>query len=649
MKFKYLVVIFVLFVTINDVFSQKILDSWGIGANLGLNYNLNSLGYQDLSPSGFDFVPMVYFDGSGVGPYGSIFYEYKSGSWWGTELRLSYDDRSGKVEDKKGDITSQFDLSLSYLNIEPIIKYYYPPDNKLSFYGGFQFLFALQTESSYNPNINEIYSTNKSQISGMNSFVFGLTAGTSYDFILKTYADKSNLIIAPFAELSWIFNQREATYQNTGQNSINDIWSTTTIRLGAKIAYDFPNYSKETILVNETNEEKKDFEVSQGSGGNFKIRRVEEYFPIIPHVFFDRNSDEIPARYNLINNEIAKIFDEKTFLDKSNTKINNKEYHFDQFKAYYNILNIYADRMKKNPNVSLMLIGSDPFTNKGKEIAEKIKTYLVEVFNIKPGLISTEGRNLPRNPSASQNASAADKARLDAENKRVEFIFNDIVLYEPIKLDYISESQLDNDLEFIIDDAAGVKNWSVSFNNLQRTQAFGPFEDNYIRIDPSKIMRGINESDFNVQVNFFNKDKSSFSQSKDINLKKVMMPDDKRVVKYSLLFNYGSNSNVDDYYQMINKMINPNIRNDKTVFIHSHTDDIGEEKNNTKMSMNRSSAIKSLINTMIPNSKAQIIPLGFGEYYMHSYFDNSTPEGRFYNRNAVIEILPKIFDEKIEK
>ena len=55
-----------------------------------------------------------------------------------------------------------------------------------------------------------------------------------------------------------------------------------------------------------------------------------------------------------------------------------------QMLVYYNILNILGDRMVKNPNTTVTLVGS---SNNGRQeglvMAQNIKNYLVTVFEIK--------------------------------------------------------------------------------------------------------------------------------------------------------------------------------------------------------------------------------------------------------------------------
>jgi hypothetical protein len=52
--------------------------------------------------------------------------------------------------------------------------------------------------------------------------------------------------------------------------------------------------------------------------------------------------------------------------------------------VYYNILNILGDRMQKNPNATITLVGSSEQGPADGLMSESIKTYLVDVFAINP-------------------------------------------------------------------------------------------------------------------------------------------------------------------------------------------------------------------------------------------------------------------------
>jgi hypothetical protein len=103
-------------------------------------------------------------------------------------------------------------------------------------------------------------------------------------------------------------------------------------------------------------------------------------------VYFNNGSSEIPNRYVLLNKDQVKDFKEdqlEVLLQKFIRSFKR------QMTVYYNILNILGDRMQKNPNATISLVGSSEQEADGLAMSESIKTYLVDVFAINPSRIST--------------------------------------------------------------------------------------------------------------------------------------------------------------------------------------------------------------------------------------------------------------------
>jgi hypothetical protein len=92
--------------------------------------------------------------------------------------------------------------------------------------------------------------------------------------------------------------------------------------------------------------------------------------------------------------------------------------------VYYNILNILGDRMQKNPNATISLVGSsEQGPADGLAMSESIKTYLVDVFAINPSRISTKGQSKPNIPSE-QPGGTLELALLREGDRRVSIESN---------------------------------------------------------------------------------------------------------------------------------------------------------------------------------------------------------------------------------
>jgi outer membrane protein OmpA-like peptidoglycan-associated protein len=78
------------------------------------------------------------------------------------------------------------------------------------------------------------------------------------------------------------------------------------------------------------------------------------------------------------------------------------------------------------------------------------------------------------------------------------------------------------------------------------------------------------------------------------------------------------------------------------VTIHGHTDIIGEEGYNQKLSEERAQGTQKVLETYLkgfPDRKVTFESTGYGEQEVFAPFDNNLPEERFYNRCVIIDIV----------
>ena len=86
----------------------------------------------------------------------------------------------------------------------------------------------------------------------------------------------------------------------------------------------------------------------------------------------------------------------------------------------------------------------------------------------------------------------------------------------------------------------------------------------------------------------------------------------------------------------------PLIPDGGSVIIHGHTDNIGEEGHNLKLSKDRSEETMNVLQRVLAKAgrKVKFDTYGFGEDERRAPFDNRLPEERFYNRTVIIDIVP---------
>jgi hypothetical protein len=135
--------------------------------------------------------------------------------------------------------------------------------------------------------------------------------------------------------------------------------------------------------------------------------------PILPYVFFEYNSAEIPSRY----------------VHVTSVKINTK----DIMDAYYSILNVLGSRLRQHPNAVVTLTGTNSNTenelnntNLSHNRALAIRNYLIKNWKISPKQIIISVRNLPANPGNTFTKEGCE------ENRRVEISSEDPSILAPI-------------------------------------------------------------------------------------------------------------------------------------------------------------------------------------------------------------------------
>lgn len=599
-------------------------------------------------------VPTALHEGLGLGLFISPIVEYRlPASNWGFMLQLGYDSRKGSFNKVNSPCNCPEDLKtkLSYLSFEPSLKYTFSNSN-LFLFGGTVLAFNLNKSFEYqleaNPAIpNQVLSPAiKADFSNINNTLLSAHVGVGYDFQLSKEESKYQYVLSPF--LTYL--------PYLGQTPRNiETWSVNTVRLGAIIKIGKTKAEKTNSVITNTNRKAKDIEFSVYSPKNVPTeRRIRETFPIRNYIFFDDKQTSISDRYVLLKKSETKDFKEdqlEVLVPKRLSGRSDRE-----MIVYYNILNILGDRMQKNPDAKIKLVGSsENGPVEGKEMAESVKFYLTDVWSINPDRITTIGNDKPSIPSEIAGGTK-DLELLSEGNRRVSVESNSAAMLmefqsgpdaalKPVEIITTQSNSPDSYITFTVPNATEQLDWwsleIIDENyNIQR---FGPYIENVIMIPGKKILGTKKEGDYKITMIAKTKEGATVKRETKVNLVLWTPPQDEMGTRYSVLYEYNASNTNSIYEKYLKEIVAKQIPKDATVFIQGFTDVIGDEKNNKKISLSRAEDVLRILKTELTNQGRTDVKykvMAYGEDASTAPFNNQYPEERFYNRTVIIDIIP---------
>jgi len=634
--------------------------TWWFGAAVGGNFNFYQGSTQEVN-SGL-IAPSAFHDGKGVGLYLAPLVEFhRPESRWGGMLQVGYDNRKGKfdqITDAPCNCPDDLKANPSYITIEPSIRlapfksdFYLYAGPRVAFNMGKSFTFQQgiaegAPAQAENPEIN-------GDFSNMDKNLISMQIGAGYDIQLSSQSKRTQWALSPFISYHPYFGQDPRTIET---------WNMTTVRVGAALKFgkgkkiEAPAEVAEVVLIPvEVIVADPLFTFSVSSPENVPVeRRVRETFPIRNYVFFDAGSNDIPDRYVLIRKDQVKEFSEERMEVFTPKHLSGRSDR--QMTVYYNILNILGDRMNKNPEAKVRLTGStmDGKTD-GLAMAESVKKYLVDVFSVNPSRISTEGRIKPRiaseQPGATKNLDLLregdNRVSIWSESPAImqEYQTGPNVPLKAIEIVDVQQAPVDSYVTFNVGGAdTAFTSWSVVLTDKNGVvQNYGPYTQEKVSIPGKTILGTRPEGDFKAKL--IGTTKSGKTLTKEVPVHMVLWTPSEREegMRYSVIFEFDESQTVALYEKYLTEVVAPKVHKNGTVIIHGHTDVIGEEAYNQKLSLDRANEVKGILEAALAKAGRTDVKfevLGFGEDIVASPFENNFPEERFYNRTVIIDLIP---------
>ena len=616
--------------------------SWMFGVAAGANFNFYS-GSTYMLNEGFTSLA-TFHKGNGVGLFLAPSIEYhRPDSRFGFILQAGYDSRRGSFDQVMTpcDCPADLETKLSYITIEPSLRFA-PFKSNFYLYGGPRFAFIQDKSFTYkqgtNPNfpLQEANPDVKGDFSDMNKNIISMQIGLGYDIPLNGTTSKTQFVLSPFVAYHPYFGQNPRDVET---------WNITTVRAGAVLKFgqgkliETPADGEVTFTTNPPT-------------NVATVKVVREVFPIRNYVFFNETSTAIPNRYIILNKSEVKDFKEDQVQFKTPNTVSGRSER--QMLVYYNILNILGDRMVKNPNTTITLVGSsENGRQEGLVMAQNIKTYLVTVFEIKENRIALEGRDKPAVPSE-QIGGTKELGLLREGDRRVSIESNSPELLmefqsgknaplKPIEIVTSNQNQ-SNDVVF---DVKGAQE-SLSFWSLQikdekgKTQNYGPYTEEQVSIPRATIMGNQPEGDYKVVMTGTTKSGKVINQESTMRLTPYVAPVVQESIRFSVIYEFNESKAINIYDKYLTEVVAPKIPKNGTVIITGHTDVIGEVDYNKNLSLARANDVKSILEKSLAASGRTDVKFqvrGEGENEKLAPFENKYPEERFYNRTVIIDIV----------
>ena len=622
------------------------------GGNLnfyrGTTQNLNS----DL------ITPTAFRHGKGLGLYLAPLIEFhKPDTRFGFMIQAGYDSRKGKFEQVITPCNCPADLStnLNYLTIEPSLRIA-PFKSDFYLYAGPRIALNMSGSFIYQQGINPAFPDQiaepetKGEFSDIQKAIVSLQIGAGYDISLTDENKQYQAVLSPFISFQPYVGQYPRSVET---------WNVTTFRVGAALKFGKGRKISNPVaseIVPAVIMADPEVEFSINSPQNIPVeRRVRETFPIRNYIFFDLGSSEIPDRYVLLSKGEVKEFREdqiEVFKPKRLTGRSDR-----QMIAYYNVLNILGDRMVKNPSSKIVLHGSSMQGNEeGKAMAESVRQYLVNIFGINTSRITTKGRIKPVIASEQKGGTLEldllrqGDRRVSIETSDPELIMefqsgNDSPLM-PVEIKDIQVAPVDSYVTFTVKGSKeAFSSWSLEIRDEKGVlQTFGPYKQEKVAIPGKAILGTRARGDFNVEMVGNSKSGKTVKKESSMHMELWTPSANEEGMRFSVIFEFNQSNAIAMYDKYLSEVVVPAIPDGSIVVIHGHTDIIGDETNNVSLSLDRALEVKGILEKAIAKKGIRDIKYdvyGYGEDVTLSPFDNALPEGRFYNRTVIIDVIPK--------
>lgn len=371
-----------------------------------------------------------------------------------------------------------------------------------------------------------------------------------------------------------------------------------------------------------------------------------DLYPLLNYVFFDLGKSNIDDRYILFDDPSQTEYFSDTTIPGGT------------LEKYYHLLNIYGFRLQQYPDTKIEIVGCNDGTtseekapNLSKERATNVYNYLKDIWGISEDRMKLVVRNKPQVVSNLRDSLGI------VENRRVEIISDDWNIMKPVfekdakkfpqpeKMDFILTNGIEDALiaNRRIEIMRGNEKWNVlSDVGLTDKVKKWDWKHNDASVD-WKYPEG--ETPYTCQL-VLTTNSGAECKSDPIQIpvmqvaieeKDVTVATDSTLENYNLiLFPFDRSDAGPINERIMRDYVYKRILPESVVEVIGHTDVVGLYEHNKKLSVRRSNTVVKGIKKETNSKYSELNSKGVGED--EALYDNSLPEGRFYNRTVQVKI-----------
>lgn len=359
---------------------------------------------------------------------------------------------------------------------------------------------------------------------------------------------------------------------------------------------------------------------------------VTQTFPLLPYIFFDSASAQLPAKMQQRKKDNFKEED----LPK------------DMLQTYYHLLDIIGKRLIEAPQSSITIVGnSDGIESSDakdrldltKQRAQAVADYLRTTWNVPSSQIKTESRDTPKIPTNIRYNEGYE------ENRRVEIYADDPQILKPVVhsrfLEFTGIQRIQGFNAAMRKDIAP-RSWKLSLLGKQGEIASknGTLEPQTQSLEvPAAVIAQIKNHLFagdslKALLTLTLEDGSIVNA--ECSLPVFTSKNVFEVSRLSLIvFDFNRFDISTQNKRMMQQFVKDAIKSTSLTTITGTTDRLGEAEYNIELSKSRAFSVRDYLLTLQPTLQLKEVK-GIGASILP--FDNNVPEGRYYCRTVSIEV-----------